>query len=72
MIIDAVLNIFTEIANLILKTQVEPIPAKFVPSFIFEEQACRVKRGGFGDEMIIILRAGLDECEHDAFCMLAN
>ena len=28
--------------------------------------------GGFGDEMIIILRAGIDECEHDAFCMLAN
>ena len=69
MIVGRMLDVFAIAADLILERPVEPAPSERAPFWMIEKKSGGVKRGGFGDEMIVVLRPRIDERWRDSIRM---
>ena len=70
MIVGAVLDVLAILANLMLKSPVDPAPTQRPPpgglGMIGKRQPGGIEAGSFSDEVIVVLRTGVDERRWDA------
>ncbi len=71
-IIDAVLNVLAVGADLTLQGPIQPAPTQSAPSGVTQRAAGRVERRRLGDQVIVVLCAGVDQGGRDARGVLRN